>query len=133
MISIVKEFYANAKEAQDYDVQVRGKSVLFDKQSINSYNQIEYMSDDNEFTEYMTEDLNLDTVIKTLCRPGAEWKSKGNDGAINFSNGELRRYGKAWYSFICAKLMPTTHVSDVIKDIVVLLYAIVMGKNINVG
>lgn len=75
VISIVKEFYANAKDAQDYVVQVRDKAVSYNKQNINAYYQIEDMSNNDEFTEYMTEDFDLDTVIKTLCRPGVDWKS----------------------------------------------------------
>lgn len=132
VIFIVKELYVNANEIQDYVVQVRGKSVSYDKVSIKSYYQITDMSDDNVYTEYVDNYLNLDQVIKYLCRPGADWKAKEHE-AINFSNKELSRYGKAQYSFICAKLMPTTHVSDVIKDRVVLLYTIVKGKTIDVG
>lgn len=73
------EFYANAKEAKDHVVQVRGKAVSYDKAIINSYYQIEDMSDDDEFTQYMTEDLDLEQVIKTLCRSGADWKSDNNN------------------------------------------------------
>lgn len=51
----------------------------------------------------------------------------------DFSHKELNQNGKAWYYFICAKLLSTTHVSDVIKDHVLILYAIVIGKSITVG
>lgn len=74
--------------------------VSFDKRSINAYYQIEDMSDDDEFTAYMTEDLELDQVIKTLCKPSVNWKSKEHE-AISFSHNELSRYGKAWYYFMC--------------------------------
>lgn len=37
----------------------------------------------------------------------------------------LSRYGKAWYAFICARLMPTTHQNDVTKERAILLHGIV--------
>lgn len=46
--------------------------MSFDKASINAYYHIEDMEDDDEFTEYMSKDLDLDEVIKALCRPGAD-------------------------------------------------------------
>lgn len=60
IVSVVKEFYANAKETQNHVVLVRGKAVSSDKASINTYYNIEDMSDDDEFTKYRHEDLDLD-------------------------------------------------------------------------
>ena len=40
---------------------------------------------------------------------------------------------KVWHYFICARLMPTMHLSEVTKERSVLLYGILMGKKINVG
>lgn len=132
VVLIVKEFYANAKETEGRAVQVRGKAVSYDKANINAYYHIPDIEGDNEFTEYMTEDIDLDEVIKALYRPWADLKAKEHE-AISFSHKELNRYGKAWYYFIYAKLMPTTHVNDVIKDRVVLLYVIVTGKTVDMA
>lgn len=92
------------------------------------------MEDDDEFTEYRHEELDWDwdQVLTNLCRPGVEWTLKGTE-AIHFSQKELSRYSKAWYYSICAKFLPTTHVSDVIKDRAMLLYAIVTGKTVDMG
>lgn len=72
VISIVKEFYANAKEAEGFVIQVQGKSVPFDSTSINSYYQLEDMVVDDDFTQYYHNYLDLNEVIKCLCRPGAK-------------------------------------------------------------
>lgn len=101
--AIVKEFYANAKEASGHVVQVRGNSVSFDKANINAYYHIRDMEDEGEFTKYRDEDFDRNQVLKCLCRPGVIWTLKGNN-VLHFSPSELSRYGKAWYSFICAKI-----------------------------
>lgn len=63
VVSIVKEFYANVKEARDSVVQVRGKPVSFDPESINSYYQLEGVVTDDGFTQYYHNDLNLGEVV----------------------------------------------------------------------
>lgn len=95
VVSIVKEFYANAKEAKWSVIQVRGKSVSFDPENINSYYQLEGMVTDNEFTQYYHNYRDFNEVIQCLCRPGAKWRRREEQGAVTFSNKELNRYGKA--------------------------------------
>lgn len=64
MVAIVKEFYANAKEAKGHVVQVYGKPVSFNKANINAYYHIRDMEDDDEFTEYRDEEFDRNQVIK---------------------------------------------------------------------
>lgn len=73
----MSKFYAYATEAQDYMVKVRGKLVLFDKQNINSFYQLQDILDD-EYTKYLTGDLGLDTVL----RPCVGLGQSGNQRAI---------------------------------------------------
>ncbi|EOY32484.1 Uncharacterized protein TCM_040417 [Theobroma cacao] len=40
---------------------------------------------------------------------------------------------KVWWYFVVAKMLPCLHISYVIKDRVVLLYAIVIGRSINIS
>lgn len=84
VFSIVKEFYVNAKEIEGRVVQVKGKMVSYDKSSFNAYYRTPDIQGDDEFTEYMREDIDLEEVIQTLCRPGAIWKSKEHE-TISFS------------------------------------------------
>lgn len=100
---------------------VRGKSVGFNSLAINAYYQIVPIEND-EFTEYRQEELDWDQVIRVLCRPRAQWTLKG-DEVVHFSHSELSRIRKEWYYFICAKMMSSSHVSEVIKAQAVLLYA----------
>lgn len=72
LVSIVQEFYANAKETEGHVVQVRGRAVSYDKAIINAYYHIPNIAGDDEFIEYMHEDIDLEEMITTLCRPGAD-------------------------------------------------------------
>lgn len=52
IMAIVREFYTNALEAEGHVVQVQGKSVSFNKSSINAYFHIRNMEDEDEFKNY---------------------------------------------------------------------------------
>lgn len=75
VVAIVKEFYANAKEARNNVVQIRGKSGAFDRASINAYYRTVAI-DDDEFIEYRQEELDWDQVIKYLCGLGQSGRSR---------------------------------------------------------
>lgn len=133
VISIVKEFYANAREVEDYVVQVRGRPVSYTRTTINSYfNLRDILIDD--YLYYGIGHCDLDVVIQKLCKPGTTWTLKqATDEKVSFPHTTLSRYGKAWYNFICANLMLTRHQSDVTKERAILLYAIVSNGKVDIG
>lgn len=53
-------------------MQVRGRAVLYDKANINAYYHVPDIMGDDEFTEYMYEDIDLEEVITTLCLLGTD-------------------------------------------------------------
>lgn len=54
------------------------------------------------------------------------WTLKANTKEkVSFPYSALSQYGKAWYAFICANLMPTRHQNDITKEREILLYGIV--------
>lgn len=82
----------------------------------------------------LLEELDLNEVSRVLCKPGTVWATKeGTTEKLSFPHTALSRYVKAWYSFICANLMPIRHQNDVTKDRAVLLFGIVTGKRVDVG
>lgn len=87
VVSSIQEFYTNAKETEGYVVQVHGKIILYDKARINAYYHTTDIEGNDKFTDYMAEDIDLEEVIKTLCRPGANWKSKEHEAIIFFDQG----------------------------------------------
>lgn len=67
VVSIVKELYANVKQTEGRIVRIRGKSVSYDKSTINDYFGVPDIYGDDEFTEYTKNNLDLDVVLQTLC------------------------------------------------------------------
>lgn len=130
VVSVVREFYANMKE-DDISVFVRGKMVPFDRTTINRLYHLPDIEHD-EYSTYAREELDLEQVILKLCRPGTQWKFRGHE-ALSFKTSELSVTNKVWHSFICAKLLPVTHISDVTRERAILVYTIVTGKSIDVG
>lgn len=129
---VVREFYANGKDQDECKVIVRRKVICYDSKTINRFYELPDIVDDS-FTELM-ERPPFERIIKHLCQKAPDTKWTIKDGEIScFPANALDVVEKAWHMFIGAKLMPTTHLSDVHKDRAVLLYAIVKGYSIDVG
>lgn len=59
---MVREFYANAIECDNFQVFVRGKPMSFARSIINQfYNLLDIEKDD--YSTYLNEELNLDEVF----------------------------------------------------------------------
>ena len=61
IMSLVREFYVNAKENEDFKVFFRGKWVFFDRSTINRFNQLPDINDD-KYNQYIADELDWDTV-----------------------------------------------------------------------
>ena len=133
VVSVVREFYANASPEGPAVVQVRGRSVAFDSISINAlFGAPNYAG--NDYMQLGFRGYDQEDVIRRLCKPGTTWKKNIYTGEkTSFPAAALSRYGKAWYSFICATMLPTRHLSDVTKERAILLFAIVTGLNVDIG
>lgn len=127
MIAVVKELYANVFEHFHYGVFVRGKTVEFGEEDINGCYQLPLEGQNNEYASLVSQGPDYETIIRELCQSGTTW-TMHERGSMTF-----RLYGKAWYAFLCAKLMPCMHVSHVTKERAVLLYSIIKGFKIDVG
>ncbi|KAI3453422.1 hypothetical protein Pfo_010085 [Paulownia fortunei] len=112
-------------------VFVQGKRVHFDHSTINAFYGLPDI-DDDEYSTYKSNEVTFDEIISTLAYPGAQWTIK-DETVITFSSTHLYGVYKVWHSFIGAKLMPTTHLSDLTKERAILLFAIITGKSINIG
>ncbi|WP_353055295.1 hypothetical protein, partial [Escherichia coli] len=66
------------------------------------------------------------------AKDGSRWK-KNRDKVVNFPRNVLLERSWAWHYFISAKLLPSTHVSDVSKERAILNYAIQKQLSLNVG
>ena len=56
------------------------------------------------------------------------WKRQpSTDDFTNFQMHSLTPVAKVWYNFLCVKIKPTLHLSTVMKDKTILLYAMTQG------
>lgn len=131
---MVREFYINASPEGPAVVQVRGRSVAFGSQAINAL----FAKPSYEGRNYMEQGLrryDLDEIIRSLCKLGTTWKT--NDMTCErttFPHSALNcYYGKAWFNFVCANMIPTHHLSNMTKDRTILLFTIITGLDVDIG
>lgn len=82
------------------------------RKAINAYYGLEKIKG-NGYMTYLNKDLDYSKVIPALSEPGTKWKLIKRHEVVNFPSTKISRYGKAWHTFICVKLMLYRHMSDV--------------------
>ena len=133
--SLVREFYANAYDATNGRVRVRGKEVVFDWKAINAYYSLPNI-DQDEYLEYTREHVDTTEIIEYLCKPGTTWKMTRvgiHEEPSLFVARALNQRARVWLYFVSARMLPTTHVSEVTKERATLLYCLMSGRSIDVG
>ncbi|XP_075500524.1 uncharacterized protein LOC142539131 [Primulina tabacum] len=132
IISIVREFYANLRvKHEDHQVLVRGKIIVFDLSTINMVYDLPILEAD-EYTEYIAGDIDYTIILKDLCINGAEWRT--NQGIpVTLKKSEMLRDPNTWASFILARILPSTHQTEITKDKAALVHAITTGQSIDLG
>ena len=68
-----------------------------------------------------------------MCKDDVSWSKYTNGGLKSFPSQAMTKIVKIWHYFICAKLLPTTNHSAVMKSRATLIYAILMDMKIDVG
>ncbi|GMN69096.1 hypothetical protein TIFTF001_038155 [Ficus carica] len=132
IIPLVKEFYANFDDGSPNSVYVRGKRVDISGATINKVYRLDDVEDEYlEFSKRVHENQ-LSEIVKEICVPGTEW-IKSTRGSISLSRCNLKPGPMIWNHFLKSKLMPSTHDHTVNKDRIILLFAIVVGRKLDVG
>ena len=128
--NLVREFYANAEEHRRGRTVVRNKTIDFSSSAINQYFGLPDIPN-SEYASYRTQ-ANYDDICNTLCVPGSVWKMSGGSPKT-LAGTSLTVEARAWQYFVCQKMMPATHFSDLTVDKAVLIYAILRGMSIDAG
>ncbi|XVF20499.1 hypothetical protein REPUB_Repub12eG0005800 [Reevesia pubescens] len=131
VLTVVREFYANAMEHQNGKVFVRGKWVSFDRSTINRYYRLPNIVD-NEYHQ-QKDKFNWEEVSRTLCKLGIRWNKSQEGYCLSFPRSALDKHLKAWNYFIGAKMMPNRNFNLVLKKMVGLLYVIQLNIPVDVG
>ena len=127
---VVREFFTNApKGPTGHKVFVRGKEVKHDNVTINNLFRLQYNPvgpDDVDIL--LNNEANMTEVTRAICLSrGTRWTIV-KEAHAHFPSKDLHPHMKVWHHFICARLMPTMHLSEITKERAALLYAILRGK-----
>lgn len=134
-MAIVREFYANAQETMNGFSFVRGIQVDYKPRAIRRvFNLPDPPAGRTNWVEAKRMETDLDVVITDLCIPGTQWTcTPGTNQPKTFSASTLNRYAKAWNLFVCTKLMPSSHQHEVTVEREIILWGIIVGKDMDVG
>ena len=129
-MTVVWEFYANAKETIGPTTMVREKTIKFDSVTINKFYQIPIPMTDELVTLANTADM--DEAAHEICGKEVHWTIV-NGVRTSFLMKELLTVMKTWHHFLCARLSPNSHLTEVTRERALMLYAISKSLSINVG
>ena len=80
-----------------------------------------------------SDNTNWDVIRDELCRALVPWKRYANGGLKSFAGQAMTKTSKIWHYFVCAKLLPTTNFSVVMKHRAAFVYAIMKKKKLDIG
>ena len=127
--TLVHEFFANARKCTRNRTKVRGCEIKFDAETINNHFGIPTLNSDQQQD---LPDRDPQEILEALCDGPARWTIKQNTESA-FEARYLANYTKVWFHFVCSRLIPSTHISEVTKDRALILLAIERGEPLNVG
>ncbi|KOM24883.1 hypothetical protein LR48_Vigan10s001200 [Vigna angularis] len=137
-IAVVKEFYTNARKIDDYPAEdylgyVRGHTIRYDPNSINSFLGTEWVGEQCQFALCMEEGIDFDDVESVLCVPGGHFQRNRTGFVVNIRRAYLNPIAKYWMAFSHANIQPCSHVSDITLSRALLLYCAIRNLNVNIG
>ncbi|MFQ6658978.1 hypothetical protein Gotur_028040 [Gossypium turneri] len=74
----------------------------------------------------------LQQVLDVVTNPGSQWIIR-KYGSHSCRRENLKPVAKVWFYFVCHSFMPISHSSTISMERMLLLYAILTEKSINVG
>ena len=129
-MTIVKEFYANTKVTIKSVTMVTEKYIWFDAATINRHFNIQSLLHDDMTN--MDSTVDLYKVTKMIYGEVVNWTVVMGT-CTSFLTKESVTDMTIWHHFICAKLIPTSYLTEVTRERALLLYAIAKNLSINVG
>ncbi|KOM43202.1 hypothetical protein LR48_Vigan05g080600 [Vigna angularis] len=137
-ITVVKEFYTNARRlgdypAEDYLSYVRVHGIRYDPDSINSFLGTEWVREQCQFALCMEEGTDFNDVESVLCVPGGHFQRNRNGALVDIRRTDLTPLAKYWMAFSQANIQQCSHVSDITLSRALLLYCVLRNMSINIG
>ena len=134
-MSIVREFYANARMDKNGYSIVRGLTVDYTLEAIQKLiGGTEMQPTEDDWVRKDKKNIDLDQIVHELCVPGTVWKRNPiTNVRVSFPTSAMNRYARALNLFICSSIMPSGYPHDVIVDRAILLYGILSGEYVDVA
>lgn len=139
-VPIVQEFYANARRFENDDLgrfktKVRGVIVDFSPTTINNFLGLSfsYVNYCQFFLVQRGGGLDYDDVLKTICKPDAQWILDARNVPFKLGRADLLPVAKAWCALIQSNILPTTNMSDVNLRRATLIYCIMKGDTVKLA
>ncbi|TYG52743.1 hypothetical protein ES288_D09G053200v1 [Gossypium darwinii] len=130
---LVLEFYASLTTQDAIEVIVQKKKVPLTSKSINDLFNLPYVEEDEYYP--MMSNINWDflqQVLDVVTNSGSQWIIR-KYGSHSYRRQYLKPVAKVWFYLFCYKFMPISHSSTILMERMLLLYAILTEKSINVG
>lgn len=132
-LSIVREFYANAKANKNGYSVVRGLTMDYTAKAIHRVlNLTKKKRGEEDWSLKTREDVDLESIVGKLCVPGTTWKYKASTTEpVTFPASAVNRYARAWNMFLCANILPSSHSHEVTVDRTIVLWGILNEEYID--
>ncbi|MFQ6629083.1 hypothetical protein Gotur_006777 [Gossypium turneri] len=129
----IREFYASLIMQNAIEVIVRKKKVPLTSKSINGLFNLLDVEEDEYYP--MMNNINWDflqQVLNVVTNPGSQWIIS-KYGSHSCRREYLKPVAKVWFYFVHYTFIPISHSSTISMERMLLLYAILTEKSINVG
>ncbi|MFQ6660106.1 hypothetical protein Gotur_028723 [Gossypium turneri] len=129
----IREFYASLTTQDATKVLVRKKKVPLTSKSINDLFNLPDVEEDEYYP--MMNNINwefLQQVFDVVTNLVSQWIIR-KYGSHSCRSGYLKPVAEVWFYFVCYSFMPISHSSTITMERMLLLYAILTEKSINIG
>ncbi|PIM99547.1 hypothetical protein CDL12_27957 [Handroanthus impetiginosus] len=112
---------------------VRGKNINFFARNINSLFGTPSIDTPGEVQEFLQDHPPLDTICELICRDNPQWTLSRLNEPIHFPRTTLTFAADNWLRFVSARLLPSSHTSEVTRECAVMIYAILTDVPFDIG
>ncbi|PIN07042.1 hypothetical protein CDL12_20397 [Handroanthus impetiginosus] len=112
---------------------VRGKNINFSARTINSLFGTPSIDTPGEVQEFLEDHPPLDTICDLICRESPQWTLSRLNEPIHFPRTTLTFAADNWLRFVSARLLPSSHTSEVTRERAIMIYAILTDVPFDIG
>nr|KYP74735.1 hypothetical protein KK1_007426 [Cajanus cajan] len=138
---IIREFYANAfpvrPDSKDRISWVRGKTIAYDPEAINTFLQTEYtISEEDDYRKLMKTAMNEEMsnlVLETLSLLGSQYQTGTKNQPTHILRADLKSLMRLWQAVLYNNVVPLTHTSDITISKAKFIFCILLQKDVNIA